>query len=227
LLDSPNLKRFFWVGTGSRNDSEQIVASIVERTTHFDYFKITVAQGIVIDPRHPGGAAVLAFVVEPDQLERFNDQLMAALPGLVERADLDAGIATQLADIERVQSFAPASVSEVEIPREALALRTRPVTLGEKVQGEQDGNPPKEAAGRATTAVDRTAPGARGAAAPAPESGAARSQAASQNGIDRGALHSALPDAKHSREPAPEAGSLPALEHKSVVLVWVARPAAN
>ena len=89
LLDSPNLKRFFWVRAGSRNDSEQIVASIIERTTHFDYFKITVAQGIVIDPRHPGEAAVLAFVVEPNQVERFNDQLKAALPGLVENEDLD------------------------------------------------------------------------------------------------------------------------------------------
>ena len=227
LLDSPNLKRFFWVGSGSRNDSEQIVASIIERTTHFDFFKITVAQGIVIDPRHPGGAAVLAFVVEPNQVERFYDQLKAALPGLVEQEDLDAGIATQLVDIDRVQSFAPASLGEVEIPREALALRTRPIASGEKVQGDQDGIPSKEGAGQAGTAVDRKAPSARGALASAPESGAVTSQTASQAGIDRGALRSAEPGAMHSREQAPEASSQPALEHKSVVLVWVARPAAN
>ncbi len=227
LLDSPNLKRFFWVGAGSGIDSEQIVASIIERTTHFDYFKITVAHGIVIDPRHPGEAAVLAFVVEPNQVERFNDQLKAALPGLVEQEDLDAGIATQLADMDRVQSFAPASLGEVEIPREALALRTRPIAGGEKVQGDQDAIPPKEAAGRAGTAADRKTALAQGALASASESGGVTSQTASQAGIDRRALQSAEPGALDSREPAAEASSQPALEHKSVVLVWVARPAAN
>ena len=67
------------------------MASIIERTTHFDFFKITVAQGIVIDPRHPEEATVLAFVVDPNQLERFNDQLNDALPGLVEQEAARSG----------------------------------------------------------------------------------------------------------------------------------------
>ena len=45
LLDSPNLKRFFWVGGGTRNDSEQVVASIVERTTHFDFSRSRSRRG--------------------------------------------------------------------------------------------------------------------------------------------------------------------------------------
>lgn len=146
LLDHPNLKGFFRVRNGPRNDSEQVVASLIERTTHLDFFKITVAEGIVIDPRHPEEAKVLAFVVKPSQLERFHDQLNDALPGLVEQQALDPVIATQLADIDRVQSFPAASLAEVEIPRDGLALRTRPIGGNERPHSDQEGaTAPKEA----------------------------------------------------------------------------------
>ena len=229
LLDSPNLKRFFWVGSGSRNDAEQVAASIVERTTHFDYFKITVAQGIVLDPRRPGEATVLAFVVDPAGLERFNDQLKAALPGLVRQEALDPGIATQLADIDRVQSFPPASLGEVEIPREALALRTRSGGGGEKVHGEQDALPAaKDPAGRAGRASLRNVDAARDAALESPSgSGPVRTRAISPAGADRGSLPGQEPGATQSSEPASPARFRLALEQKAVVLVWVSRPPAN
>ncbi len=230
MLDSPNLKRFFWVGSGSRNDAEQVAASIIERTTHFDYFQITVAQGIVIDPRHPGEATVLAFVVDPAGLDRFNDQLKAALPGLVEQEALDPGIATQLADIDRVQSFPPASLGEVEIPREALALRTRSSGGGEKVHGEQDALPAaKVSAGRAGTAsVGTSDAAARAAALESPTgSGPVAAKAISPAGADNGSLHAQEPGASHSSEPASLARFRLALEEKAVVLVWVSRPLAN
>jgi anti-sigma factor RsiW len=229
LLESPNLKRFFWVGHGSRNDSEQVAASIIERTTHFDYFKITVAQGIVLDPRHPGEATVLAFVVDPAQLERFNDQLKAALPGLVEQEALDPGIATQLADIDRVQSFPPASLGEVEIPREALALRTRSSGGGEKVHGEQDALPAaKDSSGGGGRASPGTVDAARDAALESPSGpGPVRTTAISPAGADRGSLRGREPGASHSSEPASLGRSRLALEQKTVVLVWVSRPPAN
>jgi hypothetical protein len=224
LLDSPNLRRFFWVRNGSGTDSEQVAASIVERTTHFDYFKITVAQGIVIDPRHPGEAVVLAFVIDPTGLERFNDQLRAALPGLVEQEALDPAIATQLADMDRVQSFPPASLGEVEIPREALALRTKPILGGEKLHGEQESRAADEAGGHGGTAA-RNAEAARGAVASPPSgSGAVTAKAAPPPRTDRGSLPASEPGAMHSSEPTPEAISGIALEQKTVVLVWVARP---
>ncbi len=139
------------------------MASIVERTTHFDFFKITIAQGIVIDPRHPEGATVLAFVVDPNQLERFNDQLNAALPGLVSQEPLDPVIATQLVEIERVQSCPPMSLGEVEIPRESLALRTRSSVVSEKGHGEADGAAAERGAGRTRTASDRDSGGSQAA----------------------------------------------------------------
>jgi hypothetical protein len=123
LLDNPSLKRFFLIQGGAKDQSEQTVASIVEHTTHLDFFKITVSQGIVIDPRHPEQATVFAFVLNTNQVDRFHDQLKVALPGLVEQQPLDPAIATQLAEISAVQSLAPASLARVEIPHEALALR--------------------------------------------------------------------------------------------------------
>ncbi len=126
LLDDPSLKRYFVVRNGSRNNTEQQVASIVEHTTRVDFFKITVSQGIVIDPRRPDEATVFAFLVNPNQIDRFHEQLKSALPGLVELESLDPKIATQLTDIGKVGAFPPASLAEVEIPREALALRTNP-----------------------------------------------------------------------------------------------------
>ena len=66
FLDNPNLKRFFWVKNGPRNDSEQVVSSIIERTTAFDYFKIALAQGVLIDSRHREEATVIAFDGQSD-----------------------------------------------------------------------------------------------------------------------------------------------------------------
>jgi len=137
FLDDPNLKRLFLVRNGPKGDSEQQVASIVERTTRFDFFKITVSQGIVIDPRHPDEATVFAFVVNPNQLDRFHEQLKVALPGLVELEPVNPVIATQLVDIGKVQACPPASLAEIEIPREDLALRTKLTGANEKLHGEE------------------------------------------------------------------------------------------
>lgn len=137
FLDDPNLKRLFLVRNGPKGNSEQQVASIVERTTRSDFFKITVSQGIVIDPRYPDEATVFAFVVNPNQLDRFHQQLKVALPGLVEVEPVNPVIATQLVDIGKVQACPPASLAEVEIPREDLALRTKVTGANEKLHGEE------------------------------------------------------------------------------------------
>jgi len=147
FLDSPKLKRFFRVQSASQNDSEQVVANIVEHATHLDFFKLTISQGIVIDPRHPEPAKVFAFVLNPSQLERFHDQLSLALPGLVAQEPVDAAIATQLVDLGTVGSFPPAPLARVEIPREDLALRTKTGGGGEHLHADHETNapPPREA----------------------------------------------------------------------------------
>jgi hypothetical protein len=122
LLDNPNLGRLFFVRNGKGGKAEQQVASVVERTTRYGFFKINVAPGIVIDPRHPGEATVYALVVNPDEVDQLRNQLMVALLAPVEDTPADASIVTQLADIGQVQSLQP--VGKVSIPRAALAFRT-------------------------------------------------------------------------------------------------------
>jgi hypothetical protein len=154
LLDDPSLKRLFSVRNGPRNDSEQVVATIIEHTTRAEFFKMKVASGIAIGAQHPEEATVIAFIVNSNQLERFSDQLKDALPGLVEQRTLDPAVATQLADIDIVQSFPPASLAEVEIPRDGLALRTRSSGGTDKAHGEQEGATASKEAGRPETPAD-------------------------------------------------------------------------
>jgi anti-sigma factor RsiW len=222
FLDHPNLKRFFWVRNGPRNDSEEIVASIIERTTHFDYFTITVAQGIVIDPRRPEEARVLAFVIDPNQLERFNDQLNESLPGLVEQDAVDPAIATQLADIDRVRSSPPASLGELEIPREHLAFHTRPSSGNERLHSDQDGSTPPGDGGRPEVASTREA-GVSGVAGALAGSGVAASQDAAFCSTDRGIDPAAGTGPARAGALSLSGRSRVAPDRKVVVLVWVAR----
>jgi anti-sigma factor RsiW len=125
MLDSPAERRLFFIKNGASGKAQQQVASVVERTTRFGFFKITVSQGIVIDPRHPDQATVFALLVNPKELGRLRDQLKEVLPDMTDETPADPGIVTQLADIGQVQEFAPAAPADVTIFREALALRTR------------------------------------------------------------------------------------------------------
>ena len=125
LLDNPNKRRFFLVKNWHDGNAEQRVASVVERTTRFNFCKITVAQGIVIDPRHPDQATVFAFLANPNEVDRVLDQLKSVMPDAIEEAPADPMILTQLADISQVQASPP--LADVMIPREDLALRTRVV----------------------------------------------------------------------------------------------------
>ena len=198
FLDDPSLKRFFLVQSGPKNDSEQAVASVVEHTTHLDFFKITVSQGIVIDPRHPDAATVFAFVLEPNEADRFHDQLKAALPGLVEQKPLDPAFATALAEISEVQSLSPTLLAKVEIPREALALRTKASVGGDAAHNEaetittsRETASPAAGSEHATDAGRAVAPASRAGQAKREIELAGWSLAASDPGIDKGSVASA------------------------------------
>ena len=100
------------------DDSEQKqVASVVEQTTRFNFYKITIAQGIVIDPRHPSEATVFALVVNPSELLTLRDRLRKAVHDRVEETPIDPKVVTQLADIGQVQACPPSPMADVEIPR--------------------------------------------------------------------------------------------------------------
>ena len=185
FLDDPSLKRFFLVQSGPGNDSEQAVASVVEHTTHLDFFKITVSQGIVIDPRHPDAATVFAFVLEPNQADRFHEQLKLALPGLVEQRPLDPAIATALAEISEVQSLSPKLLAKVEIPREAIAFRTKTNGGGERPHGETEVVTRSRETGPPAVTAERDAVAAK-ADDSLPKSGLAKAKASSPDHRKRG-----------------------------------------
>jgi negative regulator of sigma E activity len=121
-LDNPNLRRFFYVKNPRGGDSALKVASIVEQTTHHGFFKITISQGIVIDPAHPDRATVFALVVNSKDVGNLEKQLTASLPGLVAEQPVEPAIVTQLADAGQVESFTAAPVGGVSISRNDLAL---------------------------------------------------------------------------------------------------------
>jgi hypothetical protein len=124
-LDHPNLRRLFFVRNPRGEQTTMKVASIVERTTHHGFFKITISQGIVIDPRHPDQATVFALAVSAKDLNNLQVQLKAALPDLFEESPVEPNIVTQLADLGQVESFAAAPLAGVSISHDDLALRTK------------------------------------------------------------------------------------------------------
>jgi hypothetical protein len=226
FLDDPSLKRFFLVQSGPKDDSEEAVASVVEHTTHLDFFKITVSQGIVIDPRHPDAATVFAFVIDPNEADWFHDQLKAALPGLVEQKPLDPAIATALAEISEVQSLPPKLLAKVEIPREAMALRTKASGGGERPHSETEVVNSSKEAGPAAATSERAAHAARAVEAP-PKSGLATAKETSPG--SRSQASDPAPGAVTARPPVHVTAAHPAAKPQDsvVVLVWVAKPSSG
>ena len=121
-LDNPELRRVFLVSDREDGSARQRVASVVERTTRFNFYKITISQGIVIDPRHPDEATVFALVVGPRELEDLRHQLRVALGDRVEETDIEPEVVTQLADIGHVEACPPLPAARIDIPRDAMAL---------------------------------------------------------------------------------------------------------
>lgn len=169
---------------------------------------------------------MLACVVDPNQLDRFNDQLNAALPGLVSEEPLDPVIATQLVEIEKVQSCPPLTLGEVEIPRESLALRTRSSVASEKLHAEADAAAAQPEAGRAGAVSEREAEGSQAAAASS-RSGVAQSVARFSSDSDRSSGRGTGKERALSSESETAARSRIALEQKAVVLVWVGTSQAD
>ena len=122
LLDNPRLRRTFFVTDQIDQPALNHVASVVEHTTRHDYFKITIAQGIVIDPRHPDQATVFALVLDESELATLRGRLQNAFKDRVREDDVDPGVAAQLTDIGQVASFAPHPFGDVIIPEDDCRL---------------------------------------------------------------------------------------------------------
>jgi hypothetical protein len=220
-LDNPNLRHVLMIADMD-GTAQQQVASVVEQTTRFNYVKITIAQGVVIDPRHPDQATVFALVVSPSELETLRHRLRVALNDRVKEPPVDPRIVTQLADIGDVQTFKPSPAGEVVIPHDALAIKhpndgrpepqDRPPTLEQyrsaprtNLAPSRSGAAPRSEANRSLVAgagIVNSADASKTAPAPAPGRVAARSDARGPGG-------------------PPEPAEKP--DQSLVVLVWVSR----
>ncbi len=167
---------------------------------------------------------MFAFVLEPNQVDRFHDQLKAALPGLVEQRPLDPGIATQLADIEHGAVASPRR----RWPRSRSRVKPWPFARCRSPAAR------RSKATRMPLRPDRPAPGTstpigtalrQGRGARLGSGVAAPSQADLSAVFDRGTF--VRPNPVAGFDGPGGASSQLALEQKSVVLVWVARPAAD
>jgi hypothetical protein len=202
-LDNPQLRRIFMVSDPGDGSAERQVASIVEQTTQFNYLRITVSQGIVIDPRHPDRATVFALVVGPREMHRLGEQLHMALRDRVEEADAEPAIVTQLADIGQVEALRPSPAADMQIPREqVLSIKHRDAGVGGDAPEGPRAEPPK-ASDRPLPEQERSMPNPE-LSAPPQVSG---------------------PSAEPVRRPPtrrPPAAQ--DADQSFVVLVWVARP---
>lgn len=125
LLDSPALHKVFVVTDVLGGGADERVGEILQNTArrHSLFGRITVAQGIIIDPEHPGKATVYAVVVDDQELGRLRDQLSKAFPTAVTEAPARPEVVTQLADIGQVSVFPGLPVADLIDPKIAEPKR--------------------------------------------------------------------------------------------------------
>jgi hypothetical protein len=233
FLDHPNVRRFLVLCDGAAGEPEQKVASVIEQSTRFGFYKLTIAHGVVIDPRHPQEATVFALLVDPQELTRLRERLRAAVPDRVEEPSVDPAVITQLADIGQVEGRPPAPLGDVMIPREGLALRTPSDAQNAEIAVEAERNQPTPEQYRSAPlpvpVVDSRAdpteprPGTDHAPAAGLSSGTRsdRSGAGPARAGEPPSSRFSRPDS--TRSPRPMPGRRQTSQETIVVLVWVAK----
>jgi hypothetical protein len=241
LLDSPRLRRIFFVTDVIGDGTSERVEELVQKTprTEAKYGRITVSQGIVIDPLHPNEATVFAMVLNEQELRHFQTKLEQSFPERVEDAEADPIVVAQLAEAGQVAVLPGTPASEVVIPRDGSpriaylsdSIRQQPL---ERSQLEPPfGRPDLDAAAGLGGEPERgLRPRAAGAANPgAPRAGDERLASAgradarsrSENAAEQGAPGSPPPgkppDAPGSL--AESLGKIKLYEPPQIVLVWV------
>jgi hypothetical protein len=162
-LDHPQLRHLFLVADPGDGSDERRVASVVEETTRFNYYKITISQGIVLDPRHPDEATVFALVVDPRELDNLRDRLRAALSDRVEEQPAEPGVLTRLADLGEVQACSPSPTADINIPRDGARLAFQAAIPGAVREAPE---PTTERANAPTPEQERSSPAAEVPAGP-------------------------------------------------------------
>jgi anti-sigma factor RsiW len=118
LLESPRLRRVLIVtdiiGEGTLNRVEDLVQKMPR--TDAAYGRITVSQGIVIDPLHPNEATVFALVMNDEELKHFQKKLEQRFPERVEDGEADPVVVAQLGEVGGLAVLPGTPASSVVIP---------------------------------------------------------------------------------------------------------------
>jgi hypothetical protein len=125
-LDSPNLRKIFLVTDTVGGEALRQVGDLVESTPRKNatFGRITVTQGIVFDPDHPGEAIVYAVVMDDQELNRFQADLAKTFRTSLREVEPPPQLVTQLADVGQIAVLPGTPVAEL-VPEEVSARALR------------------------------------------------------------------------------------------------------
>lgn len=182
LLESPDLKHVFVVVDEIGGDVPNRVEGLVRDTPRLDplFGKITVSQGIVIDPKRPNQATVFALVMDQNEVEQFRERLKLDFPTQFEEVPPNPTMVAQLSEIGQIavssspRATALASVPATEELKTTIQARKTPKNSPVVYQPspEFDGIPVREVAPQPPVSTDDLA---AAKSARETESGGARS----------------------------------------------------
>lgn len=207
LLDSPSLQKVFLVSDVFGGDASSRVEEILDRTPrrHAGFGRMTLSQGIIIDPEHPDRATVFAVVMDDREIEELHAKLDAQFPSRVAESRAQPELLTQLSEVTQVAFVAGNPVANVILPEGP----TRAIRHVDKPAFEAKAFSIKEAT------------------EPLPIRGAGDSIASGGNGPTLEQMHSGPhPSVRAFREKAAAANKqarsvTEPIRRESVVLVWV------
>lgn len=116
-LDSPSLRKLFIV-TDAIGGADRKVGEIIRQSPrrHSTFGRITVTQGIVIDPDQPGRVVVFALVMDDRELKDLHETLNASFPDSLEQTSPRPEFLTQLGDVGQMAVHSGTTVADLISP---------------------------------------------------------------------------------------------------------------
>ncbi|WP_165219149.1 anti-sigma factor family protein [Aquisphaera insulae] len=124
VMDDLSLRRVFLITDRIGGEAEARVESLVEQSSRRDYFKVTISQGIVIDPLHPGEAVVFAVVLDEVELDPLRRGLEGEFGAAMKDAEIGPSLAMHIADVGQVVCLPARGAGVISFPTASMSLRT-------------------------------------------------------------------------------------------------------
>jgi hypothetical protein len=225
LLDSPNLHKVIVVTDVLGGGADRKVGEILGQTPRRSaaYGRITVTQGIVVDPEHPGRATVFAVVMDDRELDEFRGLLSRAFKD-VRETEPRPGVVTQLADVGEMAVLPGTLVADLvdappaardrairSTPGKDFAIKSRVVPGGYDADPLHDPTRYRDVAEVAPNADGPTPEQMRSGPHPSLSELTKAPDAPARNGTER-------------RPPSPSRDDRKPAPRQNVVLVWVETP---